>query len=58
MSKVKWPEWMDEYPLEFWDEDRVQEYVRLAHEYLSTMRAKEASHQEFKDMIRKHQEGS
>ena len=53
MTKVKWPKWMDEYPMEFWDEVKVQEYVAMAHEYLSTMRTREASHQEFKDMIRR-----
>ena len=58
MTKVEWPEWMEEYPIEFWDEAKVQQYVKMAHEYLSTMREKAANHQEFKDMIRKHQEGS
>ena len=50
--KVPYPEWMSQYPVEFWNEKKVIEYVKLAHEYLSTMRVKGESHQDFKDFCR------
>ena len=53
VCKVKWPKWMDEYPLEFWDDQKVQEYVKMAHEYLVTMEGKRLKHQEYKDLVGK-----
>lgn len=38
MKKLEWPEWMDAYPVEFWEDSKVQEYVKMADEYLKTMR--------------------
>jgi len=38
--KVEYPDWMTEYPPEFWEDSKVQEYVKLANEYFQTMRAK------------------
>jgi len=50
MTEIEWPKWMEEYPVEFWEDSKVQQYVKMAHEYLSTMREK--NHQEFKDLCR------
>ena len=37
-TKLEYPEWMTLYPIEFWDDAKVQEYVKLAHEYIQTMK--------------------
>ena len=36
--QLEWPDYMYEYPLEFWEDAKVIEYVKLAHEYLVTLR--------------------
>jgi len=36
-TKLEYPEWMTTYPIEFWEDDKVKEYVKLAHEYIKTM---------------------